>query len=132
MQGKSKDLDWNNAKPFFGFVSKEINVQRKRIGGDFAVALAIPNRECRDYVRTIVPDCIFVTMNLTRDTQKKRVETRHGSGAQKVVEAFAKMYDFYELAGEDEKNTFNVDISEDMTPKIVMNTILEILEKNGK
>ena len=45
MTGKGEAPDWNNVKPFLGSVSKEIEVQRRRIGGNFAVALAIPNRE---------------------------------------------------------------------------------------
>ena len=41
-----------------------------------------------------------------------------------------KLNKFYEKPGDGEKNTYNVDISEDMTKKDVLGTVLEILNKN--
>ena len=39
-----------------------------------------------------------------------------------------KVFDFYELAGNDEESAFNVDISEEMSVDDVMNKILEALD----
>ena len=44
----------------------------------------------------------------------------------KIFEALCKLY---ESAGEDEKNAFNVHITEDMTPDDVAQKVLDILEK---
>ena len=38
-----------------------------------------------------------------------------------------KVFNFYEPAGNDEENAFNVDISEEMSVDDVMNKILEVL-----
>ena len=41
-----------------------------------------------------------------------------------------KLNKFYERPGDGEKNTYNVDITEEMTKKDVLDTVLEILKKN--
>ena len=50
-------------------MARDILVQKKRIGGDFVVAHSVTSRDIRDFVRTILPDCIFVTLSLTEETQ---------------------------------------------------------------
>ena len=57
----------------------------------------------------------------------KRVKGRHGGGenAEKTSKSYAKYYDFYEPAGDDEEGTHNVTISEDMSPDDVMKLVLE-------
>ena len=49
-----------------------------------------------------------------------------------MFEMFNAMFKFYEGPGDGEKNTYNIDISEDMTPNDVMNKVLEILDKHYK
>ena len=41
-----------------------------------------------------------------------------------------KLNKFYERPGYEEKNTYNVDITEEMTKKDVLDTVLEILKEN--
>ena len=41
-----------------------------------------------------------------------------------------KLNKFYERPGDGEKNTYNVDITEEMTKKDVLDTVLEILKEN--
>ena len=43
-----------------------------------------------------------------------------------------KFAEFYEGPGEGEKNTYNIDIDEKMTPNDVMNEVLQILDKHCK
>ena len=40
------------------------------------------------------------------------------------------LYDIYELPGENEKNTFNLDITEDMVPDDVVKKVQDILNDN--
>ena len=84
----------------------------------------------RDHIRITLPDCVFITLTLTKENQLKRVIARHGEQGEDMFEMFTAMFKFYEGPGNGEKNTFNVDISEDMTPNDVMNKVLEILDKN--
>ena len=40
-QGKFDEVDFNKMKTFFGAIAKNIDVQKKRIGGNFSVAHAV-------------------------------------------------------------------------------------------
>ena len=85
--------------------------QKNRLGGDFAVAFAVMSRKSRDLLRTLLgPDLVFIVLNLTKECQTKRIEARHPGEGQKGV-----------------RNSFNVEIKENMTPKDVMNAVLEVI-----
>ena len=129
IEGSFDGVDWDKMKPFYACIAKDIDTHKKRIGGDFAIAQAVTSREMRDHIRITLPDCVFITMSLTKENQIKRVKERHGDDPG-ALEFLAKMFDFYEGPGEGEKNTFNIDITEDMSPKDVMDKVLEILDKN--
>ena len=58
----------------FSIIAKDVDVQKKRIGGNFAVAHAVNNQEMRECIRQIVPDVIFITLTLTKETQRKRIK----------------------------------------------------------
>ena len=133
-QGKFDEIDWKLAIPFYKHMAKDIGQQKKRIGGNFAIAQAVTSRMLRDAIREEIPECIFITLTLTRDTQKKRVVARHGDGeeAEGMLKFLTAMYDEYELPGEGEQNCYNVDITDAMTPKDVMEKVFEVLEKNCK
>jgi len=128
--GNFDDIDWDKAKPFLGNMAKDILVQKQRLGGDFAVAHAVTSRDMRDHIRTILPDCIFIVLSMTDETQQKRIKERHGEAAEGVFEMLVKMHKLYEKPGDGEKNTYNVDITEDMTRKDVFNKVMETLKEN--
>ena len=128
--GKVDDVKWNKMKPFYANMSKDLDIQRKRIGGDFVIAQAIATRELRDHCRTILPDCVFITMTLTKENQLKRVKARHGDDCDKMLECFNQIVEAYEKPGEGERNTYNLDIDENMSQNDVMEKVLGILEKH--
>ena len=71
-------------------------------------------------------------LNLTKEGQDKKLFARHGSDDQAGIDAANMMrtiFDMYEPAGAEEKNTYNVDIDANMSIDDVMNEILKILEK---
>merc|ERR1711971_1495132 len=111
-QGQWDDINWEKMKPFYSNISKDIDVQRKRIGGNFAIAQAVTSKEFRDHIRLTLPDCIFITLTLTKENQLKRVRERHGEDCGEIAELMNKFSEFYEGPGEGEKNTYNVDITE--------------------
>ena len=68
---------------------------------------------------------------MTKRNQTKRIKERHRDDPG-TVEYCAKFFEWtmdYEGPAEGEKNTFNVEITENMTPKDVMSKVLEILDK---
>ena len=62
--------------------------------------------------------------------QAKRVRERNGEGTEEILEMLVKLNKFYERSGDGEKNTYNVDITEEMTKKDVLDTVLEILKEH--
>ena len=72
----------------------------------------------------------FLVLNLTKGCQKKRLLARHGGeAAGDFADHLSRMHDMYEQAGEDEEGSYNVMITEDMTPDDVLNKVLEIIAK---
>ena len=65
---------------------------------------------------------------MTKETQKKRILDRRGDASEDTLKMLAGVFDFYDLPGEFEKNTYNVHITEYMTPKDVMQKVLKILK----
>ena len=102
------------------------------MGGDFAVAFAVSDRNSRDFVRAKMgPELVFLVLNLTRKCQAQRIEARHpGEDNKGVRDMLIQMHEHFAPAGEDEPNTFNIEIDETMTPQDVMNSILRIVEKS--
>ena len=130
MNGELDAIDWEKCKPFYTYLAKNIGIQKARIGGNFAVAHEVTTKDMRSHIRTILTEVIFITLSLTKETQGKRITERHGDVAEEIVILMGKHFDMYEKPVEDEKNTYNIDITEDMTPKHVLAKVLEILDKN--
>ena len=89
-------------------------------------------RESRDICRKLLgaDNVTFLVMNLTKSCQKKRLQARHGDENEGgFADALGKMFDSFEPAGEDEEGSYNVTITEDMTPDDVLKKVLEIIAK---
>ena len=125
------NVDWDKMKPGYTILAKDINVQKKRIGGNFSIAEAVPSRAFRDHIRQTIPDCIFITLTIAKEAQMKRLKARHGDDmSEGMLEVLSNIHELYELPGENEPNTFNVDITDDMKPQDVMKKVLDILKNN--
>ena len=107
-QGRTNDIDWEKIKPLYSNIAKDIDVQRKRIGGNFAIAQAVTSQNQRDNIRKTLPDCIFITLTLTNQNQLKRVTERHGEDCVEILKSMNEFSKFYEGPGEGEKNTYNI------------------------
>ena len=111
-------------------MANDVLKQRKRIGGDWSIAFAVFSRKQRDIIRKILgPDVIFVVLNLTNDCTIKRLAGRHGDGdnAEKFTNMLLEFHKFYEKAGEDEDNAFNIMIEEDMNTDNVIDKVMAII-----
>ena len=112
-------------------MANDILKQRQRIGGDWSIAFAVFSRKQRDIIRKILgPDVIFMVLNLTKDCTKKRLASRHGDSdvADKFTTRLLEFTKFYEKAGEDEENTFNIIIEEDMNADNVIDKVMDIIK----
>ena len=113
-------------KEFFAMVAKDVAKQKARIGGNFAVAHAVPFRGIRDEIRMIIPDCIFIVLTVNIDCQTKRLIKRHGENA-KMIEFLMKIHKSYKSPDVGEPNTFEIIIEEEMTENDVLYKVMEIL-----
>ena len=111
-------------------MNKEIIRERKRLGGDWAISQAVPTRQLRDHIRSeLGPDLTFVVLHMTKEDQKKRINSRQGNGDSKVNDFLMKAFEFYEPAAKDEINTIDLRITPEMSPDDVVSRVLEIIEK---
>ena len=138
MAGTFNESMEEKLQPLYNGMAKNIANHRQRLGCNMAVAQAIYSRKQREILFKIVgPDLIFVVLNLTKNCIKKRLEERHGDTLNETLMGMLmKVADMCEPAGSDEKNAYNVYITEDMTPDDVIEKIQEIVNqkppwKNG-
>ena len=128
-QGKFDGIE-EKFRPTLEVVSKTILKQRKRLGGDWSIALACFSRSQREMLRKILgPDLVFIVLNMTNECQMKRLAGRHGDGqGEEFTGYLTKMFEIYEPAENDEENAYNVKVTEDMTPDDVIQKVLEIVQ----
>ena len=60
------------AFPFLKILGQDIASEKKKIGGDWVVAMALPTRQMREIIQN---ECsaIFVVLNMDENTQRKRI-----------------------------------------------------------
>ena len=116
---------------FYGVIAEDVSKEHARIGGNFAVTQAVPTRELRDHIRTILGEnLIFVVLHMSREDQIRRIKARHGEGktADSVLEMLTKLYNIYETAAEDEPNSINVTVTSEMSPEDVVKEIVRLVK----
>ena len=129
---KQKELDEISGNIFYKYMGNGIDYERKRIGGDWVVAQAVPTRKFRDVLREILgKDLVFILLSLKTETTLERLKKRHGDGemAKEITDVCIKLESFYELKESDEENTYNIMITNEMTPDDVNEKILEIVNE---
>lgn len=127
-----RDYDFDLLCLFYKFMCMDIAREQSRIGGEFAVAQAVPKRKIRDFIRGILgSNLIFVVLHMSKEDQGARLRARHGD--QKTFAAkLENMYNLYEQAGDDEPNTINCVVTKDMSRDDVYNKVLELLKNSKK
>ena len=116
------------AKPIYKVMAEDIVRQKRRLGGTFAVAQAVVNRNIRDHLRTVIgQDLIFIVMNMTKECQSERLGERHGEG--EVGEGLEEIHSNYEPAGKDEEGTYNVTIERGMSKQDVLQKVMLVINK---
>jgi len=120
------DYNMEPIKIVYKEMCKEILKERNRLGGDWAVAQAIPTRQMRDYCKELLgSDLIFVVLNMSEKDQVARVTNRLGGDIKKMKDLMVKAYSMYEPACEGELNAINIYITKEMTRDDVIHSILQ-------
>ena len=112
-------------QPFYKAMAEDITRQKKRLGGDFAVAHAVATVKSREYIRSHMgPELVFIVMNMTQECQQARIKQRHGDT---MADGLTNMYKMYEPGKEGEKNTYNITIDQGMSKEDVLEEVLKIV-----
>ena len=120
----SQGENCDETKNLYTLICKEILEERQKMGGNWIVNQGVPNRECRDFVRKLLgPDLIFVILTLSENEQEKRIKKRYGDKNESVLKYFKDLQSLFKPCEDDEPNTFNVVINEEMTPEDVATEI---------
>ena len=119
----------------YSAMAKDILSERKRLGGDWAIAQAVPTRALREHLRSEMgPELIFVVLHMTKEDQQKRIKARHGDEEEgkSFTDMLLKSYEIYETAAENEPNTLEVIITPEMSPDDVVDKLLHMLKARGQ
>ena len=94
----------------------------------------ILTKEFRELIRKkLGSDLIIVELQLDEELCKKRILKRHGEDNEwdKIVaNILIDMYPQCEFAGDDEENTFTIEVTEEMTPENIANRIFILHDWN--
>ena len=135
MQAGIFDKLEENLAPMYKQMGEHIKKQKERLGGNFVIAQAVFSRNQRKTLQNLIgPDLIFIVLNMSKECQMKRVKIRHGDAAggefgNKVLEIYSKYAELCEPAAEDEENSYNITITDDMSREDVIEKILNIVKK---
>ena len=121
-------------RPLFKVLNKHLIQQKLRLGGNFVVAHAVPSRDTRNYIREGLgslgqDQVVFIVLNMSLEASRKRVLARHGDGIDGLLTFVEGIHKLYEPAGEDEANTFNVDIEDGMSKDEVLAKVMEVVKR---
>ena len=73
-----KEYDQELMLEFYHHLALDIKQEKKRIGGDFAIATVLLKRSARDMVRKIIgPQLIIVSLTMSMEERRERVLARH-------------------------------------------------------
>ena len=130
---EGREYDWEKVCSFYSAMAKDISNEQKRIGGDFAIAQAVPTRKIRDFIRNQMGDnLIFVVLHMSKEDQMARIVARHGDQDENLVEKMTKCHDVFEPAEDDEKRAIHCLITKDMTRDAVVEKIIRLLKDYSK
>ena len=116
------------AQPMYTAMIKDIRRQKKRLGGNFAVAHAVATRTTRNRIRQeLGNDVVFIILNMTEKCQSQRMRGRHGDNLDGMLELMEQMHKLYEPAGKDEPNAYDVTIDEDDSKETVLQRVLDLI-----
>merc|ERR1712212_626866 len=129
LQGEKYDSEL--VQKWYLEMCKDIKREKKRIGGNWAIAQAVPKRYMRDYIREYLgPELIFVVLHMTKEDQICRIKARHGEEVDGAfLDLLLKSYDIYDQVKEDEPNAIQISVTKDTSKDDVVNEILDSLNK---
>jgi len=115
-----KDYDKEVLMKYYQVLAADIKAEKKRIGGDWAIAHVLLTRELRDNMRTwLGQDLVIVILTMSSEDRRDRILLRHegSTEAADMMDAFERIM---EPVREDEPNTIEVKVTSAMTREEVV------------
>ena len=123
------EYDLEKVWGFYKAMCNDVTRERKRIGGNWAIAQVAPTRVVRERIREhLGSELIFVVLHMSREDQKARIKARHGED-ESIIELLTRCYDVCEPAAEDEPNAIHLLVTKHMSKDDVVDKILMSLKK---
>ena len=117
-----------NLEEFYSIMCEDILKERKRVGGDWAVAQAVPTRKLRDLIKSkLGPDLLFVVLDLDEDLHRERLSPRIELVGKERTEMWLNMKLRYEPVDDNEENAVDMKITREMEPDDVVAKIMKKL-----
>jgi len=131
---RGEDFDKETNRVLIGYyraLAEDIKTQKKRIGGNWAVANVVFNKLFLQNIREVLgEDLICVHLQMEKEDKMKRLLKRH-EGAEKfveIVEAVEKQMDFTE----NDTELVYSKITDNMTKEDVVHMVMETVKENSK
>ena len=113
-----------NLDDFYALMCDNILSERRRVGGDWVVAQAVPTKKLRDLIKSkLGPDLVFVVLNLKKDHQLERLGPRSATLGEELIKMWMGMK--YEPAEENEEKAIDLKITREMELDDVVAKIME-------
>ena len=113
--------------PFYTLFAKDVASEKQKIGGDWAVAQAIPTRKIRDVIKKEC-NATFIVLTMSKKYQKQRLSGRHSKDFHpKLVNFLAALHKSYESVQPDEKDAYEVFITPEMSADDVVDKVLDLI-----
>jgi len=128
MQGK--DYDKEPLLEFYRLMAADIGKEKKRIGGDFAVATVLVTADIRAAMREVLgPELIIVVLTMSSADRRERILSRH-KGNLKAADLFDTFEKLMEGVQENEPNTFEFKVDSGMTRDEVVDQVIQKVEND--
>ena len=125
---KGENYDLEKVQKYYLAMCADITREKNRIGGNWAIAQAVPTRAMRDCIRGCLgPELLFVVLHMTKEDQLARIKSRHGDD-ESFVGFLSKSHDIYEPVTEGEPNAVQISVTKDMSKDDVVDEILHSLK----
>ena len=110
----------------------DIAKEQQRIGGNWAVAQAVPTRALREHIRgKMGANLIFIVLHMSKQDQLSRLRARHGDD-ESTLKQFSTIFDVFEPAGEGETNAVHIEVTKDMSRDDVVGKIIQSVTNRPK
>jgi len=124
-----RDYDKDLMIEYYSSLAMDISKEKKRIGGDWAVASVLMTKDVRQHLQKIFgSDLIIVSLTMSNNDRRARVLKRH-QGDTTTANRMDKFEKAIEPIDDDEPNIIVVDITSSMTRDEVVDLVRKCIQK---